>query len=160
MAKHTEIRAAQGILERGIRAKVRAPFFLRLFRIKTINITLHRLYAGTLFQVSEYYLSTGITDEQLKELKTEDALGLMKKHGDAIFRCIACALLNNRLLIRWLTKPLASYLRANMHMQDALAMLEVVLLYNGTADFISITRYVRSLMITEPTNQGHEKAGS
>lgn len=160
MKNQTEARAAKGILERGIRTKVRAPFFLRLLRIKTIPLTLRMLYGGTLFRVSEYYLSTGITSDELKEVSAERALELQAKHGKTIYRAVACALLNGRRRDWLFGKLLANHLLENMPIREALLLLEICLIHNGTADFMSITRYVRNLMITEPTNQGQKKAGS
>lgn len=153
----TELHAANSILERGIRAKVRAPFLLRVFGIKTIPVTLHKLYAGTLMRVSAHYLATGITDEDLKEISTEKAIELMARHGRIIYRAVACALLNSRSRDWLLGRLIAWYIRENMTVRDALLLLEVSLLYNGTSDFMTTTRYIRMMKLTDPTNLGHEK---
>jgi hypothetical protein len=145
-----ELHAAYAVMERGVRAKVRAPLFLRLIGIKSIPITLRKLYAGTLFRVSAIYLSTGITAEDLKETSTEHALELMHKHGDAIYQAVACALINSKLLGRLFTKWLARYLKENLTLRETLLLLEICLVYNGVADFMNTTRLVRALKITDP----------
>jgi len=154
---NTELHAAYAVMERGVRAKVRAPLFLRLIGIKKIPITLRKLYAGTLFRVSAIYLSTGITAEDLKETTTEHALELMHKHGDAIYRAVACALINRKLLGWLFTKWLAGYLKENLSLKETLTLLEICLIYNGVSDFMSTTRLVRALKITEP-NLGQKKS--
>ena len=156
-----ELHAAYAVMERGVRAKVRAPLFLRLIGIKTLPITLRKLYAGTLFRVSAIYLSTGISTEDLKETSTEHALELMQKHGDAIYQAVACALINSKLLGRLFTKPLASYLKENLTMRETQVLLELCLLYNGVSDFMNTTRLVRALKITDPNlGQSESKKGS
>ncbi len=156
-----ELHAAYAVMERGVRAKVRAPLFLRLIGIKTIPITLKKLYAGTLFRVSAIYLSTGITEEDLKETSTEHALELMHKHGDAIYQAVACALINSKLLGRLFTTPLARYLKENLTWKETLILLEICLVYNGVSDFMNTTRLVRALKITDPNlGQKESKKGS
>lgn len=145
-----ELHAAYAVLERGVRANVRAPLFLRLIGIKKIRFTLKQLYGGTLFRVSAIYLSTGITEEDLKETTTERALELLHKHGDAIYQAVACAIINNKTLGRLFTKPLARYLKENLSLNETMMLLNICLIYNGVSDFMSITRLVRGLKITDP----------
>jgi hypothetical protein len=158
---NTELHAAYAVLERGVRAKVRAPLFLRMLGIKTIPITLTKLYAGTLFRVSALYLSTGITEDDLKETDTEKALELMSKHGKAIYLAVACALINSKTLGRIFAKPLAGYLRESLTVRETMTLLEICLIYNGVSDFMTTTRYLRALKITDPNlGQKEKKKGS
>lgn len=157
MEGNTELRAAQSILERGIWAEVKAPLFLRLFGKKTLKLKVRKLYAGTLLHVAECYLSTGIKEEQLKEIESEAALELMAKHGRAICKAVAMAILNDKWKIRWLSGWLAGYLLRHLDWMRILKMLEFALVYNGTVDFMSTTRLVRAMKITDPANQGQTK---
>mgnify|MGYP003667690473 CR=1 FL=1 len=154
---NTELHAAYAIMERGVRATVRAPLFLRCIGIKKIPIILRKLYAGTLFRVSALYLSTGITEEDLKEISQEKALELMNKHENAIYMAVACALINSKFLGRLFTKLLAGYLKENLTIQETMALLEICLVYNGVSDFMTTTRYVRALKITDPNLGQKEK---
>lgn len=155
-----ELHAAYSILERGVRAKVRAPLFLRLFRIKTISLTLKMLFAGTLLRVSALYLSTGIKDAQLKEMTLEESLEVLAKHGKAISRCVATAVINSQYLDWLIGRWLAGYLLRNMPWRELRTLLEYTLLYGGISDFMPTTRLVRSIKITDPQNQGQKKKGS
>lgn len=156
---NTELHAAQSILERGVRARVRAPLFLRLIGIKHLNLTLRRLYAGTLFHVSELYLMTGITEEELKEVTAEKATELMSKHGKTIAKAVACALLNGRWRIRLFSGMLGRYLMDHMAMRELVVLLEICLIHNGTSDFMNCTRYLRAMKITDPS-LGQKRKGS
>ncbi|MCH7400126.1 hypothetical protein MM236_19175 [Belliella sp. DSM 107340] len=162
MNHQTELNAAYNILERGVRAKVRAPFFLRLFGKKTVSISIKKLYAGTLLESSACYLKTGIKEEQLKEVETEAALELMAKHGKEMTKAIAIAALNSKWKIRLFSGLLGRYLLWNMHWREIFALLEFILVYNGTSDFMHTTRLLRAMLITAPSNQGQKakKKGS
>lgn len=157
---HTEIHAAYSILERGIRAKVRAPLFLRLIGIKFLPLLIRRLYAGTLLKIVPHYLKTGITQEQLKEITLEEGLSLMDKHGKAISRCVAIAVVNRRYDLG-LSRLLAWYMLGYMDWREILKLLETVLIYGGIGDFMSTTRLIRGLKITDPAQKlGQKKKGS
>ena len=156
----TELHAAYSILERGARSKVRAPLFLRLFRIKTISLTIRMLYAGTLIRASRRYLATGIKDEQLKEMTLEESLEVQAKHGNAIARCVATAVINSRYLDWILGRWLGGYLLDNLPWREIRALLEYTLVYGGISDFMPTTRLVRAVKITDPQNQGQKKKGS
>ncbi|MDO9554526.1 hypothetical protein [Rhodonellum sp.] len=158
---NTELHAANAILERGVRAKVRAPFFCRWIGIKNINLTLKKLYAGTLFRISAYYVQTGITEEQLKEVTAHEAILLMATHGVTISKAVACGIINSQFRGWMFTRLLAWYIRENMPNSKILMLYEICLLHNGTSDFMTITRYVRMLKITDPTGLGQKaKKGS
>ncbi|PSL06539.1 hypothetical protein CLV48_102356 [Cecembia rubra] len=157
MKHQTELNAAVSILERGIRAKVRAPFFLRILGRKHISIRIRKLYAGTLLECSAAYLATGIKEEELKEVDTERALELMQLHGIKIAEAVAIAALNSKWKIRMFSKMMASFLVWNMHWRELFALLEFILVYNGTSDFMNTTRLLRAAKITDPSNLGQNK---
>lgn len=160
MKETIELLAAQTILERGIRAKVRAPFFLRIFRIRSITLVLRPLYAGTLIRVAAEYFKTGISLDELEKNSNEDALSILSVHGKAVSMAVAVALLNSRWKIRLFAGWMSGYLMDNMRWKEMLQMLHVALIHNGTADFINTTRLVRTVMITEPKDPGQKKKGS
>ena len=155
----TERLAAETILQRGVKCKIAAPFFLRMFGKKTITIKLGSPYQGTMFRVSSYYLSTGISDHKLEEITTEEAVALMSIHGKAISKAVACAVLNGYWSGKLLTKPFAWYLRWHCNPRELFALIAALLIYGGTSDFMNTTRSVRAMKITSP-NLGHNEKGS
>lgn len=142
--------AAENILQRGIKIKIAAPFFLRWFGKKTITAKLYSPYEGTLMRVSAYYLSTGLKDHQLDNITVENSLLLLSIHGKAISKAVACALLNGYWSGLLFTKPLAWYLRWNLKAQELFTLTYALLIYGGTSDFMSTTRLVRSMKTTSP----------
>lgn len=158
-AEAMEHQAAENILQRGVKIKIGAPFFLRWFGKKTIGIRITSPFEGTMFRVSSYYLSTGIKDQQLEDLTTEEALALMSIHGKTICKAVACAILNGYWSGKLFTKPLAWYLRWHCRPRELFALITVLLIYGGTQDFISTTRSVRQMKTTSP-NLGQKTKGS
>jgi len=118
------------------------------------------LYAGTLIRASRRYLATGIKDEQLKEMTLEESLEVQAKHGNAIARCVATAVINSRYLDWILGRWLGGYLLDNLPWREIRALLEYTLVYGGISDFMPTTRLVRAVKITDPQNQGQKKKGS
>lgn len=154
----TERMAAETILQRGVKVKIPAPWFIRWFK-KTVTLRLSSPYEGTMFRVSAYYLSTGLTDDKLEDITIEQSLTLMSIHGKAISKAVACAILNGYLKGKLFTKPLAWYLRWHLKPRELFALTTALLLYGGTADFMNTTRLVRKMKATTP-NLGRKTEGS
>lgn len=151
--------AADQLLHRGARMRMRAPLLLRIFGKKTISLTVRSPFEGTMHRVAAYYLSTGITADQLSEITHESALGLMVAHGKTLRKAVACAWLNGYWSGKLLTRPLAWYMRWHCKPEDICGIAMIVLLYGGTADFMNTTRSVRMLTLTAP-RLGQMKTGS
>ena len=146
---HVEKLAADTILQRGVKVKIPAPFLIRKLRIKkTINLTLTSPYEGTMHRVASYYLSTGITQELLEGLTQEEALALHVRHGKAISKAIAVAILNGYWSGKIFTRWLARYLRNHLTSKEIYALLTVLLVYGGVQDFINTTKSVRKMTLT------------
>lgn len=155
----TERLAAENILQRGVKVKVAAPFFLRRVGKKTISLRLRSPYEGTMYRVSSYYLSTGIKDHKLEDISTEEALALMSIHGKTISKAVACAILNGYWSGKLFTRFLGWYLRWHCKPRQLFALTTLILLYGGTQDFMNTTRSVRQMKATTP-NLGQETKGS
>lgn len=145
----TEKFAADTILQKGVKIKIPAPFFIRWFR-KTITLTLSSPFEGTMHRVSSYYLSTGMTMELLEGLTTEEALKLQLKHGKTISKAVAVAILNGYWSGMILTKPLAWYLRWHLKANELYVLTTTLLIFGGVQDFMNTTRSVRKMKLTTP----------
>lgn len=154
-----EALAAEHLLHRGVRMKMRTPFFLRWFGIKTLGLTVRSPYEGTMHRVAAYYLSTGLKEAQLVDISHEEALALWVTHGKSMCKAIACAWLNGYWSGLLLTKPLASYILWHCRPKEIFGIVTMLLLYGGTADFINTTRSVRMMKMTSP-KLGQETQGS
>ena len=152
----TERLAAETILQRGVKVKIAAPFFLRWIGKKTITLKLTSPFEGTMYRVSAYYLSTGIKDDVLEDLSTEEALALMSVHGKAISKAVACAVLNGFWSGKLFTRILAWYLRWHCKPNELFSLISFLLVYGGASDFMNTTRSVRQMKATTP-NLGQKK---
>jgi len=151
--------AADRILNKGVRIAMRAPFFMRWIGKKTVSLTIRSPYEGTMHRVASYYLSTGIKLEQLENITHEESLALMVAHGGTLTKAVACAWLNGYWSGKWLTKPLAAYMRWHCMPEQIATIATMLLIYGGTSDFINITRSVRMMKITAPRT-GQQDQGS
>lgn len=150
--------AADHILAKGVPMKMRAPFFLRWLGKRTFSLLVRSPYEGTLHKVASYYLSTGITSDELTDLTIEQAVQLMVRHGNVISKAVACAWLNSYLGCMILTKPLAWYIRWHAKPIEVLTIMNMVVLYGGTSDFMDTTRLVRTMKVT--SRMGQKTQGS
>ena len=151
----TEKFAADTILQKGVKVKVPAPFFIRWFK-KTIALKLSSPLEGTMHRVASYYLATGMTQDQLESLTTEEALQLQIKHGKTISRAVAVAILNGYWSGKLLTKPLAWYLRWHLKPRELYVLTTTLLLFGGVQDFINTTKSVRQMKLTTPRTGQHQ----
>ncbi len=147
---NTEFIAAETLLERGVKVKIKAPLLLRMFGKKTLAIRIKQPCFGTLIRISSYYLSAGITEEQLKEIDQEKAMALCAVHGKTFFLILATAILNGYLLGKLFTNPLALYLQWKVKPEALCALTELLVVFSGTRDFMSTIRSVRMMKITQP----------
>lgn len=128
---------------------MRSPFFLRWIGKKKIHLTVSSPVEGALMVAAEHYLKTGLTLEDLEEPTTEQALSIMRTHGKAIEKAVAAAWLNGYWAIKLFTRLVAWYMRWNAEPRHILHVAQLVLLYGGIQDFMSTTRSVRLLKVTE-----------
>ena len=145
----TERLAAETILQRGVKIKIPAPWFIRWLK-RTITLRLGSPFEGTLLRVSTYYLSTGLENHKLDKITIEESLLLMKLHGKAISKAVACAIINGYWSGKLFTRFLAWYLRWHMTPKDLFAITTALLIYGGTTDFMNTTRLVRKMKATTP----------
>jgi len=156
---HTEKFAADTILQKGVQVKIPAPFFLKVFGKKTINLKITSPLEGTMHRVASYYLRTGITFDMLEGITTEEALLLQVKHGKTISKAVAVAVLNGYWSGKLFTRPLAWYLRWHLKSKELFALTTALLIYGGVQDFMNTTKSVRKMKLTTP-RMGQKSQGS
>lgn len=149
-----EKQAADLILKKGVRLKLRAPFFFRWLGKKTIGITVTSPYEGTLHEVARHYLSTGLLMEDLEGITHEKGLAIMALHGPAMDKAVAAAWLNGFWAIKLFTRPLAWYMRWNAKPAEILTIVMLLILYGGLSDFMDTTRSIRMMKMTSPMVEG------
>jgi hypothetical protein len=148
--RYIEKSAADILLGRGVDIPCKAPFFLRWFGKKNIRFKVYRPYYGTGLRISSYYLSTGITDQQLESTTAYSALVLHSKEGKVISKIVACGILNDWFLGFMFTGILAWYLREYCTEERMCAMSDFLIVFGTTKPFMNTIRSVHKLVITAP----------
>lgn len=150
-----ELQAANSLLKRGLRYKIPAPLFLRLFGKRQIKITITQLYAGTELRVAAIIAEAGITDESLNTATPDK---FMVEHYKNILHIVAIASLNRRVVT-----PLALYFRRlalkRLSVWQLFELYVAIRQYSGVSPFMTITRLAVETRMTKP-NLGQAATGS
>lgn len=149
-ANKVELHATETLLQRGVRVRVRAPLFLRIFQKRKIEIVLREPTGGALQRMGYWYLHCQLPIDQLQAISIEDAMLFNVKYGRYIYRALACLFLVDKRLTWLLLKPYSEWLSESMPVKDALSLLQLTILHGGLEDFMTTTRLVRAKMITQP----------
>ena len=145
-----EQRAAETLLDKGVPILLRAPFLLRVFGKKRIGVVLGNPFGGTYLQLTIYFLKMMASNKQLSEMDFSSLLAHQVKYHKTVYRAVACALLNSRLL-RWpFTRPLAWLLHDMLSYKDACRLFEILQVQGGVEDFTNIIALGQRLNMTTP----------
>lgn len=152
-----ERQAAAMLLKKGVPVQIVAPFFLRIFRRKTIRFTLIFPTLYTLLRISREYLK--ITQDCTAELTTQQAMQVMNTDGKRVAKIVAIALLNRSYLL-WLSGWLGNRLSKHLYPEDVLQLYELVVVHGGLEDFLNTIRLIHQTRITKPMNLSPIEKGS
>lgn len=105
-----EGKAARVLLEQGEREPIPAPFLMRLFGKKTIDLTIYMPSADTCLRAVDLRLKMNIADDEFESLSIQESLMLFSKSGRKVSRIVALVILRTAfmdfLFGRWLAKIL------------------------------------------------------
>ena len=147
------LEAAKRILNRGVRFRLPAPFFQRLFRRNIIEV--RPLYPGTILE-----FSTIVLENNLEEATSLGDYAALTKSIKPVARCVAVSVLNNEGKIKKFTDKLQNKLLWQVHPDLLIQIYLTIAGMNRTSDFMNITRYyvLQTLMMMNP-NLGQESDG-
>lgn len=145
------VQAAERILERGVRFRIPASFFSRLFRRNIID--LHPLKAGTILEFSRVVIMAGLEEAVLKS-----DWAFLEQSIEPVAKCVAISILNDEDKIKSKTEDLAHKLLWRYPKGTLIEMFEVIAELNGVSDFMNITKFYLSqmTMMMNPRNLGQE----
>lgn len=148
------IRAADTILDRGVRFKMPAPFFIRLLGLNKIRIKPFR--PGTILEFSRIVLEAGL--ENASELSVLQLQAKVKP----IARCLAVSQLNSRWKIKWLSGLWTRWILWHTHYLNLIEMFLTLQRINAAYDFTIITKFYsqQTAMMMNPKNLGQQRNGS
>lgn len=151
--QEVELKATETLLDKGVKIYFKAPLFFRMFRKKTIALTLRNPSIGTTVRCSRYYLKVGLTPEQSKAIEFNELLSAQASKSYLFARLVACALLNSRFWGWLLTKPLAYYIVGNIEMKRLCKVVEILIIQGGIEDFTNIIGLAQRMNIMSQTSQ-------
>lgn len=157
MDKETEKKAANILLERGVKVSIKAPLFFRLFGKKTINVVVKAPTLYTLIRIADESLTIDVELE--KDIDLKNAISIVSLHGKTMSKIVALAVLNSRRK-QWRVGLLATFLRKNIDVKELFYIYQLILLYGGYEDFINIIRFTQTTRITKPMNLSQEEKRS
>lgn len=161
MIHNAERLAAETILEKGVRVKLPAPFFFRLFFIKTIHFTFRPSRLGTLMKVSKIALKNKLNIFELRDAHFTGVHRAILDHAPTLAQLVAVLWLDRKrrfFLIPIMTK----FFLWNLTSRKMAEIVFVCMLYAPLEDFTTSIRLFQALTtrIVGPKNLSHEKKGS
>lgn len=152
--------AADRILENGVRVKVPAPFFLRVFGKKQVSLLIRQPYLGTLMHISRLALRAGFDFEKIDQGEIDAAHRLVSEHAGTASRIVAVSVLNSKVKINLFTRLLSGWLKYKIKPRKLAEITMTIVLLSGIQDFTSSIRLIRSLRVTAPKNLSPADQGS
>lgn len=147
----TRIKAADLLLDKGVRFRVPAPFYRRWLRKDTLDIK--PLRAGTIIEISKVVVANEL-DKHLEQRAWEQ----LQNNIEAVALCISIAVLNDKQKIARQADKLAAKLLWRYNTGVLISMFRVILTQTHKEDFIGITKFlVRQAMMM---NLGQKAIGS
>jgi hypothetical protein len=151
---NTEKHAAEVLLDRGVTWPVKAPWFLWFLGKRKVSIKALRL--GTLLELSRLYTAAGI---DLNEIDKDPHVTL-QDHLKPICRIVAVSILNSKIPIRLLAKPLERFIIRKFTANMLLEVMVFIATFSGYTSFLSTIRLIGDLKVTTPKNLSPEDQGS
>ncbi|HBX44478.1 MAG TPA: hypothetical protein DEG28_01095 [Porphyromonadaceae bacterium] len=135
------LKAANAILERGVRFRLPAPFYKRW--LKKDYVTIRHLKAGTILEISSVVLNS-----KLEEAITLGDYEFLHKAIEPCARCIAIAILNDKRDIEKKAGRLTKRLLWKVSDESMIDIFLKISIMNRVSDFTIITRYLLNQMMT------------
>jgi|SRR5690554_258098 len=149
-----ELKAADTILDRGVRFTMPAPFLIRLLRLNRIRVK--PLRSGAILEFSRVVLR-----HKLHDLNSEATFDQMVKNIEPLAECLAIAVLNNEFKIKWFTGIYTRWFLWRCHYIQLMEMFAVLSKLNQAHDFTIITKFFcqQTTSMMSPRNLGQQANG-
>lgn len=148
-ARKTKIRAADTLLEKGVRVQcVAAPLLFRIFGRRKLNITLRQPTVSGLIRIGRIVVAMGLEPAALKGLTLAGAYRIVGTHGPEALRVLAIASAPRWIPRRWYAWWLGRHLTPKAFAEAWL----VFTLTSGVSDFIGSIRLMLTADNLSPTN--------
>ncbi|MEJ5316783.1 MAG: hypothetical protein WHS63_07230 [Tenuifilum sp.] len=153
-------RAADVLLDRGVRVKLPAPFWYRIVGVRHKSYILRRPKLGTLIAMSRIASGIDVDFDKLDEGNIQEAYRVVAEHGDRVAEFIAVALLNNRHAIERHAVSLARRIAWGISPDRLAEVFSLVVVLSGVQDFLSTIRFVSQTNVMRATILSQKESGS
>lgn len=155
-----ERKAARVLLEQGERKPIPAPFLMRLFGKKTIDLTIYMPSADTCLRAVDLRLKMNIADDEFENMSIQESLRVFSKHGKIVARVVAIAILRSAFMDFLFGKWLAKKLLKSEPFDELNYIMEVITIEGGLGDFIHSIGLMKTMRLMKPNNPSRENQGS
>ena len=147
-----ETRASKTLLHEPIAIHpLKTGIFLSLFFIRFIHLRIYPLYYTTLVKMSQYIIAIKKLDSgEVNEDPIASVFTGIQNNAEIFSKILACAILNNWLLIKLFHRPLARYFSTRIKPKEFKEILDTILLSSDTISFLSTIVCVGGLNIINP----------
>lgn len=151
-----EEQAASALLDRGVRWKLPAPWWMRLLGRQHLHLTVTPLKYGTLLELSRAWCAMGASIDE----PPDDLHGMMRQHAPALCRAVAVCLLNSRWRILLGSRWLGRFLMHRVTPGQVFELMVFVATFSNAEAFWSTIRLIGDMRVTKPKSLSHEEQGS
>jgi hypothetical protein len=155
-----EAKAAQAILEKPFRFRIRTGWFLRILHIRRISLFIYPIHYGTMVLISEKLQDIKTTTkEEINDHPVKTGFELIGQNARTLSRCIAFAVLNSKLLIFLFSRPLAWYFYWHLDSDQGAAIMAIVLERSRIGNFLNTIISLTGLNVTRPREMSPNGTG-
>lgn len=146
-----EQKAAETLLNKGIKVRVSAPLLLRLVGIKSLRPVVRAPYWGTLNRITLIIHKAGLTSERVATIDDADIHELYAEFAVPLNMIMAQAILNNYWLGKVFGKLLGRFLVWHSTPLQTMTIANVLVSLNSKTAFTNTIRWVQPMTTTKPT---------
>lgn len=139
----TEKKAANILLQRGVKVQVATPLFFGLFGTKKQELEIKAPTTEKFLEIALLFLDMNI--KNTGEMDLREAFELLIKHGEKMSEIVALCVSDAKDI-----KSLAKTLRKSLTQQELSYLFHLVIAYGGIEDFINTIRLAEATRITKP----------
>jgi hypothetical protein len=158
--KNTEAIAGDVLLDRGIKIRIPAPFFLRIFFIKYMYLIVKRPVLGQLIRISRVFAGMNVNIDETTDHKILDLHNLISVHGKSICKVISTACFRGRVTSLIFGGLLAKRLLWSVDADYLAKMTQLIYTLSGVDSFSNTIGLMSKMRITAPTNLSQKNQGS
>jgi hypothetical protein len=145
-----ELKASQLILDLGVAIPLRPLRFLNLKKTGHKTVVIRRPYMGGLIRMCEQVMRLGTCHEEMKQFTVEQSVEFIAKHGKAVSRIVAGAVVRGYLSYKLFSGVVAWWLRWRVHpLFLAEAMFQLVENMD-ISPFVNTIRLVEAMSLMKP----------